>query len=205
VEISLRKQASRYSWGTVWGYANFTTQQSISGSSGAPSVIKQSGNIYPSSGDVVLHTPSRFKGGIFYETPDDISFLGGLLNRLSLSLDYQLSLPNEEDLGDVFFYNGIPYPRPPEQNLNTRIRKDFAFGPTQNIRIGLYAEVRNVLNFQSINLDVFRTASDADQARMVNSDFEDLPTVDANGVPYLDLARYRNIPRSVVFGIIMEL
>ncbi len=48
------------------------------------------------------------------------------------------------------FYNGIPYPRPPEQNLNARIRKDFALAAAREaIRIGLYAEVRNVLNFQS--------------------------------------------------------
>ncbi len=206
VEISLRKQASHYAWGSLWGYANYTTQQSISGSSGAPSVIKQSGNLYPSSGDVVLHTPSRFKGGVYYETPEDMQFLGGILSRLSLSLDYQLTLPNVEDLGDIFVYNGISYPRPPEQNLNARIRKDFAIGGgARSFRFGLYAEVRNVLNFQSLNLDLFKTATDADQARMVNSDFDYIPSVDANGTPYLDLARFRNLPRSVVFGVTMEL
>jgi outer membrane receptor protein involved in Fe transport len=206
VEISLRKQASHYSWGSLWGYANYTTQQSITGSSGSPNVIKQSGDLYPISGDVIYPTPPRFKGGIYYETPQDWQFLGGAFSRLSLSLDYWLTMPNKEDLSDVFVLNGVAYPRPPDQNLNARIRKDFAFGPAgKGLRLGIYAEVRNVTNFQSLNLDLFRTASDADQARMVNSNFKDIPTVDANGTPYLDLARFRNLPRSVIFGITMEL
>ncbi|RPH37364.1 TonB-dependent receptor [bacterium] len=205
VEISLRKQASRFSWGTLWGYANYTTQSGITGSSGAPSVIRQSGNLYPSSGDVVYTTPGRLKAGVFYETPDEMELLGGALNNLSLSLDYQLSLPNEEDLGDVFTFNGVNYVRPADQNLNARLRKDFAFGENNRIRFGLYAEVRNVLDFQSLNLDLYKTASPEAQARMINSGFEDIPTQDANGVPYLDLARFRNLPRSVVFGITMEL
>jgi outer membrane receptor protein involved in Fe transport len=202
VEISLRKQASHYSWGSVWGYANYTTQQSITGSSGAPNVIKQSGNLYPISGDVVYPTPPRIKAGFYYETPQDLA----IFNRLSLSLDYWLTVPNEKDLGDVFVYNGHAYPRPPDQNLTMRIRKDFAFGAGgQGLRLGIYAEVRNVTNFQSLNLGLYKTASDEDQANLVNSDFKDVPTEDANGTPYLDLARFRNLPRSVILGITMEL
>ena len=205
VEISLRKQASRFTWGTLWGYANYTTQSGITGSSGAPSVIKQGGNLYPSSGDVVYNTPGRFKGGVYYETPNDLEFLAGVFKNVSVSFDYQLSLPNSEDLGDIFTYNGVDYVRPPDQNLNARFRKDFTLGPNNRYRLGIYAEMRNLLNFQSLNLDLFKTASPEDQARMVQSDFKVIPTQDANGVPYLDLARFRNLPRSIIFGLTMEL
>ncbi len=205
VEISLRKQASRLSWGTVWGYANFTTQIGITGSSGAPSVITTTGFLYKPSGDVINHSPSRLKAGFYYETPEWSGLLGDVLNNVSLTMDYQAVFPNPQDLGDIFPYKGQEYLRPVDHNLNARLRKDLTFGPGKGIRVGVYAEIRNVLNFKSLNLDIFKTASDADQAKFAESGFTYIPSQDANGVPFLDLAKYRNIPRSVVFGLNVEL
>ena len=54
--------------------------------------------------------------------------IAGVLKNVSVSMDFQLTLPNPQDLGDVFTYNGVDYVRPPEQNLNARIRKDLVIG-----------------------------------------------------------------------------
>ncbi len=205
VEISVRKQSSRFAWGTVWGYANYTTQIGITGSSGAPSVITQNGYLYKPSGDVINHSPSRLKAGFYYETPGETGILGGVLDNLSLTMDYQAIFPNPQDLSDIFLYLGKEYLRPIDHNLNARIRKDIVFGAAKGIRLGFYAEIRNLLNFQSLNLDLFRTASPEDQAKLVESGFQNVPAQDANGVPYLDLAKYRNLPRSVVLGVNLEL
>jgi len=203
VEISLRKQASRFTWGSIWGYANFTTQIGISGSSGAPSSISPTRTLYPASGDVVLHSPARLKAGLYYETPSETGFLGGILDRISLTMDYQLILPNKDDLSNIITYNGATYHAPAFQNLNAKIRKDFSVG--DQFRFGVYAEFRNLTNFKMLNLSLFQTATEADVAKMIDSDFKFTPSVDQNGVPYLDMAKYQNLPRSVIFGLTMEL
>jgi hypothetical protein len=50
-----------------------------------------------------------------------------------------------------------------------------------------------------------RACLDEDQRRFVESNFKDLPTHDANGRPILDIAKYRNLPRQVTFGVTLEL
>jgi hypothetical protein len=204
LEISVRKQASKYSWGSFWGYANFSTQIGITGSSGAPSSISQTRILYPASGDIILHSPARLKAGLFYETPSETGFLGGILDRISLTMDYQLVLPNKDDLSNVINYNGVSYQAPAFQNLNAKVRKDFSFFDDK-LRVGVYAEIRNVTNFKALNLSLFQTASEDDVARMVESGFSYTPSMDQNGVPYLDLAKYQNLPRSVIFGLNIEM
>ncbi|MEW6511947.1 MAG: TonB-dependent receptor [Bacteroidota bacterium] len=205
LEISLRKQPSRYSWGMLWGYANFTTQLGVRGSSGAPSRIEPDRILYPTTtGDYIQYSPSRLKAGLYYESPAATEFLASVLDRVSVTMEYQGSFYTKENLGDAVIYNGVAYPRPADHNVNLKVRKDFEFG-AGGLRLGVYAEVRNLLNFKSLNLDFLGTATDADVEKLVSSGFKDVPTVDQNGVPYLELAQYRNLPRSVVFGVTMEM
>ncbi len=204
-EISLRRQPSRLFGGMLWGYANFTTQIGITGTSGAPSSISETKILYPTTlGDVIYHTPSRLKAGFYYETPEGSGLLGDVLGHVSFGMDYQVTFPNPDDLSNVVYYNGVAYQAPADQNLNARIRKDFSFAGN-SVRFGVYAEVHNLTNFKSLNLALFQTASDADVAKMISSGFSFIPSADQNGVPYLDLAKYQNLPRSVIFGLTLEL
>ena len=204
LEVSIRKQASKFSWGSLWGYASFTTQIGIYGSSGSPSSISQTRILYPSSGDYIQHSPQRVKAGFYYETPSETGFLAGVFDRLSLTMDYQLVLPNPDDLSNILTYNGVVFHAPAYQNLNAKIRKDFALFDGR-FRFGVYAEIRNVTNFKALNLSLFQSASSQEILKMINSGFSYTPSYDVNGTPYLDLAKYTNIPRSVIFGLNLEL
>ena len=204
VEISLRKQATRASWGTVWGYANFTSQIGINGYSGDPVVLSPSGNRYAPSGDFIAHMNPILKAGLYYETPGETGFLAGLFDRVSVSFDYQASFPNDQNFGDIFVFQGQTYVRPADQNMNMRLRKDLELGG-RGLKISLYAEVHNLFNNQWLNLSAFETASTADQEKFVSSGFDFVPSVDSFGTPILDLAKYRNLPRSIIFGATVEL
>jgi outer membrane receptor protein involved in Fe transport len=207
-EISLRKQASRESWGTTWGYANFTTQVGIYGQSGDPYAITPSGGTPPSKvGDQIDHNDPRLKLGVYYETPSSLNFLGGALERLSISVDYQMVFANDLKPDDFFQFEGQKYIRPPDQNTNLKIRKDILFG-NDLLRLGIYVEVRNVFNNKWLDFStqsIFYTASPEDQRTFVESGFTSLPSVDNTGTPILELSMYRNLPRSVFFGVTMEL
>jgi hypothetical protein len=205
LEVTLRKQASRRPWGTTWGYANFTTQMGINGRSGEPVAISPTRVLYAPSGDYIVHNNPRLKAGVYYETPSDWEFLGGLLNRLSLTLDYQVVFPNDQLIGDYFEYGGQKYMRPADQNTNLKIRKDFEFGSSNPIRLGFYVEVRNVFNNKWLNFSAFEACSLEDQGRFATSGFEYIPTYTANGTPILDLAKYRNLPRSYMIGLTLEM
>jgi hypothetical protein len=208
VELSLRKRISHASWGTTWGYANFTTQITISGASGDPVTITPTGAIPNSSaGDVLYHQDPRLKAGLYYETPGDWDVLAGALEHVSLSIDYEAVFANDMKQDDYFFFGGNKYLRPPDQNTNLRVRKDFAFAESR-FRFGVYMEVRNLFNNKWLNLDrggPFYRASPEDQQRFAESDLKDLPTEDATGTPILELSMYRNLPRMVIFGVTMEL
>jgi hypothetical protein len=64
-----------------------------------------------------------------------------------------------------------------------------------------YVEVQNLFNDRWISFGAVSDASPEDQRAFVDSGFEDLPEVTDNGTPIFDLAFYRNLPRSVVFGL----
>jgi hypothetical protein len=71
-------------------------------------------------------------------------------------------------------------------------------------RLSPYLEVSNLFNERWISFDAVEPASQADQRAFVESGFEDLPATDAQGVPILDVGFYRNLPRSVVFGVTFD-
>jgi len=203
-ELSLRKLASRESWGSTWGYINFTTQVTINGTSGDPQNISPSGSSPATEvGDYIYHQDPRLKAGVYYETPSDWQFMGGMLNRLSFSVEYVAVFPNEMRFGDYIEYNGQKYLRPVDQNTNLRIRKDFVLA-SDRLRLGVYAEIRNLFNNQWINLDAFSSLSSEETQRMVESGYKYLPPENGAGEPILELAMYRNLPRSVTFGVTVE-
>ncbi|HTY58855.1 MAG TPA: TonB-dependent receptor [Bacteroidota bacterium] len=205
-EVSLRKQPVSHSWGTTWGYLNFTTQVGINGRSGYPQAITPTGPLYPASGDYIVHNNPRLKAGLYYETPASWDFLAGALSGLSVSVDYQAVLPNDQLLSDyIALDNGQKAVRPLNQNTNLKVRKDFAFGHG-GIKLGVYAEIRNLFDNKWINIDVFNnSASSADKQHIADSGFSWLPSFDAHGTPILDLAKYVNLPRAVIFGATIEL
>jgi outer membrane receptor protein involved in Fe transport len=203
VEVWLRKQASSQSWGTTWGYLNFTTQIGITGRNGDPVAISPTRVLYGSSGDFIVHSNPRLKAGFFYQTPESWDLLGGVLGGIGISVDYQAVFPNDQLFGDFFEVGGKKYVRHADQNTNLRIRKDVSFG--DHVRLGVYMEVRNLFNDQWLNLSAFEVVSPADQQKFVASDFEYIPSFTSNGVPILDLAKYRNLPRSIILGATLEL
>ena len=60
-------------------------------------------------------------------------------------------------------------------------------------------------NNQWLNFSVFESCSLEDQGRFATSGFEYIPTYTASGAPILDLAKYRNLPRSYMFGLTIDL
>ncbi len=203
-EVSLRKLASRESWGSTWGYVNFTTQITINGTSGDPQSISPTGSAPPTEvGDYIDHQDPRLKAGVYYETPSDMEFMGGLLSRLSVSIDYQVIFANDMRFGDYVQYSGVKYLRPADQNTNLRIRKDFSLA-ADKVHLGIYAEVRNLFNNKWINLDAFASCSQEEIQKMTASNYDYLPSETGAGDPILELAMYRNLPRSVTFGVTMD-
>jgi outer membrane receptor protein involved in Fe transport len=203
-EVSLRKQMTRESWGTTSGYLNFTTQVGVTGSNGDPSIITQKGYRYDASGDVINHNDPRFKGWVYYETPGDWDFFFGLFNRLSFSFVYEVVFVNKMLLSDYYQFQGTNYYRPPDQNTDLRIRKDFG-SERSSFRVGLYVEIHNLFNNQWLNLPTFQQCSTAEQQKFVESGFDYVPSYTATGNPILEQAKYRNLPRSIVVGAQIEL
>ncbi len=204
VEVYLRKQPTREPWGLLWGYANFTTQSGIAGRAGDPVLITPTGVRYAGSGDAIIYNNPRLKAGVYYQTPPDLSGFAGIFSLLSLSVDYLAVLPNDQILSDFFSFNGVNYLRGWDQNTNLRIQKDFTVAGDA-LKIGIYAQIYNLFNNQWLNFSAFESCSQEEQQRFVESDFEYLPSYDRKGAPILDLAKYRNLPRSYYFGLIIEL
>ncbi len=204
VEISLRKVPSVFSWGSIWGYANFSTRIGITGKSGAPVAILPSGPRYGTTGDVIGHNNPRLKAGLYYATPEGSSLLGRLLGNLSMSLDYRASFPNSELRQDIFLFESEKYVRPVDQVVDMRAQKEFSLMKGK-VRISPYLEVQNLFNDKWIFFGVFEGASREDQRKFVDSGFKDLPSRLADGSSILELAKYRNLPRTVLFGLTVEL
>jgi len=203
VEVSLRKVPSTYGWGTVSGYANFTTSLGIFGRSGSARAFSYRPEFVPpdpGSGDVIIHSNPQFKLGFYYQTPLDWQGpLGAVLGGWSLALDYRANLPNEQIRSDFFLFEGVRHMRPWDHTTDLRLRREIAL-PRGMGTVSPYLEVSNVLNTRWIFLQAVEQASVADQRAFVESGFDDLPEVDSNGDPILDVGLYRNLPRAVVFG-----
>ncbi len=94
--------------------------------------------------------------------------------------------------------------RPVDMRTRLKARREIRLNDGR-IRLSPYLEITNLFNSRWVLLSTFERASLADQAVMVESGFETLPDYDANGVPILDLAKYRNLPRAIQFGVTVEL
>ncbi len=199
-EMSLRKLPSH----GIWGYVNFTTQTGIWGRSGDPIVITPTGQRFAPSGDFIQHNNPRLKAGIFVQSPRAWNFLGGILSDITLSLDYQAVYPNAELRQDFFLFDENKYLRHADKNANLRVRKDLSLF-NNAINIAGFIEIRNLFNDKWINLWIFEQASRDDQREFAESGFTYLPSVTANGIPILDMAKYRNLPRSIMFGFSLEM
>ena len=199
VEVSLRKVPRTYSWGAFWGYLNYSKRFSILGRSGDPVVISPDGARFAPSGDFIVHHNPYLKAGLYYSTPATWSgVLGTLFRNVSMSLDYRATFPNDQIPSDFFFFDGEQHMRSVDQNSDLRIQKIVAAG---GVEISPYVEVHNLFNDRWIYFGALERASEADQRQFVESDFEVLPTHTASGTPILDMAKFRNLPRSVTFGM----
>ena len=200
LEVSLRKMPSH----NIWGYVNFNTQVGIYGRSGDPVVITPTAVRYAASGDVIYYNNPRLKAGLFMRTPQSWNFLRGMFKDIIVSLEYEAIFPHEQIFQDNFAFEGEIYMRKVDKNANLRIMKEMSF---LNNTIGLtgFIEVTNVFNDQWLNFNAFRQAPVEEQRKFVESNFDYIPSVDANGAPILDIVKYRNLPRSIVFGIMVEL
>jgi outer membrane receptor protein involved in Fe transport len=205
VEISARKVPSTYPWGTFSAYGSFTSRIEIEGRSGDPVAITPTRVLYGSSGDNIMHQNPRAKAGFFYQAPPDLGGIAGIaLNNTSVSIDFEWVFPNENLRSDYFFYDGHKYMRPVDTRTRLKARREIRLSDGK-VRLSPYLEVTNLFNSKWVLLSTFERASLADQAVMVESGFETLPDHDANGVPILDLAKYRNLPRAIQFGVTVEL
>ena len=198
LEISLRKLPSYY----TSGYVNFSTQLGVDGRSGDPVIVYPDRNVYGPSGDFIAHYNPRLKAALFFQTPREAGLLGGVLDDVLVSLEYVAIFANDKLLQDVFTYSATKA-RPADQNMNVRLSKGFSLGKAAHITA--YFEVFNALNSKWINFAAVEKATQEDQKAFVHSDFKQIPNTDVNGMPILDTAMYRNLPRYFLFGLMIEL
>lgn len=199
LEVAIRKPLSGF-WG---GYLNYTWSTGISGRSGDPDVIAAPGSgvqtrVVNDVGDYIQYDPSRLKFGLTFATPSDLSFLGGLFSNVQIALDYQIYYPHKKIISDNYSEGGKSFIRSADKNADLRIRKDFSlfgFNPA------IFFEVHNVFNDRWINFETLSQASLEDRVQFVNSNFSIFPEVLPTGAPFPDQLQYRNLPRSIVFGI----
>ncbi|HET6567237.1 MAG TPA: TonB-dependent receptor [Rhodothermales bacterium] len=204
IEVSLSKVPSTYKWGSIWGYANFSSRVGIFGRSGAPSVIREHGNPqFPPTGDFIAHTNPILKIGGSYKSPDWNGIIGSVLANIRVSADYRASFPNKDLFQDILVVNGEKHLRPVDTNLDLRLKKDIDL-LNQGIHISPYLEVSNLLNTKWLNLSAVQRASPEDQQQVVDSGFQEVPQRDTNGAPIMQTALYRNLPRSILFGVTLN-
>jgi outer membrane receptor protein involved in Fe transport len=196
-EMGLRKLPRNYAWGSLWGQVNYSARTSKWGRSGAPTVISPTRIRYAPSGEFMTPHRHRIRAGLYYTTPD-WNWLGGALGNIVFSFDYTEVRANIDLPADRFeLLDGRVRTRPTDRMLNARVRKAF---DVRGNRLAPYIEMSNLPNYRWVNLGAFDNVAPEDRERIFESNFTDLPDFDVNGVPILDIARYRNLARSVVFG-----
>lgn len=203
IEVSIRKPLTDF-WG---GYLNYSWSTGIAGRSGDPDVIAPPESDIQVSrvldiGDYILYDPARLKFGFTLATPNDLSWLGGILSNLQLALDYQIYYPHERIASHVFSEAGTQYIRTADKNADLRIRKEFNLG---FVKPAIFLEVRNLFNDTWTNVDAVKSASPEDRTKFINSRFASFPETKTNGAPFPDVIKYRNLPRTVIFGIAVQL
>jgi hypothetical protein len=202
LEISVRKRPSHY----ISGYVNFSTQLGVVGRSGDPIVIYPERNVYGPSGDFIVHNNPRLKAGVFFHVPQDAGLVGGIFDDLLISLEHTAVFPNKNLRQDVFRYSDSTYSankvRPADQNTNLKLSKGFRL--LGSIRVNAFVEVHNLFNTKWINFSAIERASLEDQRLFAQSDFKVLPARDVNGIPIVEWAKFRNLPRSYLLGISID-
>ncbi|MCF8414478.1 MAG: TonB-dependent receptor [Melioribacteraceae bacterium] len=203
IEISIRKPLTGL-WG---GYLNYSWSTGIAGRSGDPDVIAPPESDIQVTrvqdvGDFILYDPARLKFGLTFFIPRDVSFMGGIFSNTQIALDYQVYFPHERIASHVFSDAGMQYIRTADKNADLRIRKEFDFG---FIRPAFFIEVRNLFNDTWANLDAVKSSSPEDRVRFINSGFSTFPDTKTNGAPFPDVIQYRNLPRTITFGLVIQL
>lgn len=171
-------------------------------------IIYPDRNVFAPSGDFILHENPRLKAGLFFHLPQNSGFAGGLFDDVLISFEYQANFPNDKIRSDVFRYSdstsALSQTRPVWQNTNMKIAKGFSL-LEGTIRASVFMEVSNLFNGKWVNFAAVEGATPADQKAFIDSDFEILPEKDANGVPLVETAKFLNLPRSILFGLTLEL
>jgi outer membrane receptor protein involved in Fe transport len=203
VEVSIRKPLRGF-WG---GYLNYSWSTGIAGRSGDPDVLAPPESDIQVTrvqdiGDFILYDPSRLKFGLTLLTPKDFSFLWGVLGNLQIALDYQIYFPHERLASHVFSESGSQYIRSADKIADLRVRKEFDLG---FIRPAFFIEVRNLFNYTWTNLDAVKSSSPEDRVKFINSGFSDYPETKTNNAPFPDIIKYRNLPRTITFGLAIQL
>jgi hypothetical protein len=114
-----------YSWGSIWGYANYSTRMSIWGRSGDPSTITptESSSIHPD--DFIGHNNPISEGRAFYQTPSTWRGIAGAIARDMVGrFDYRANLANDQLRQDYFVFGGEKHVRPADQIVDFRARKE---------------------------------------------------------------------------------
>ena len=200
LEISLRKRPL----GFFWGHINYTSRLEIIGRSGDPVWVSPTQAKYKASGDDIRHHNPLLNAWIAVQSPKETGILWGLLDDILLSVEHQTIFPNSSTTWNYFSYAGSTYIHPVEHNTNMRATKIISLFD-RLLELTAYIEVRNVFNVKHVNFDLFSTASLADQKEFVESGFKIVPGRDAFGKPFLEMQKYTNLPRSMIFGVSFEL
>ena len=203
IEVSLRKPLSDW-WG---GYLNYSWSTGIAGRSGDPDVIAPPGSSIQVGqiqdiGDFILYDPARLKFGFTIAFPSDFNYLAGIFSNMQIALDYQVYYPHERIASHVFSEAGTQFVKTADKNADFRIRKEFNFG---FIKPAFFIEIRNVFNDTWTNVDAVKSASPEDRVAFINSRFSTYPETKTNGAPFPDVIKYRNLPRSITFGLAVQL
>jgi len=197
-EALIRKIPTSTRFGVFSGFLSYTTQFGISGKSGAAIVLREEGkDTFAPSGDYIQHNNPRLKASMNYHSPQNLRSIWTIFSSINVGVHHYANFPNDQLLSDIYSFEGNRYLRPPDQKTDLRVSKSIGIG---NVMFSPYLEVQNLFNSKWVNLDRLRSLSEEDERALVESDFQDIPEVDISEMPILEISKYRNLPRSIVFG-----
>jgi len=200
IEIALRRPLMGL-WG---GYLNFTWSTGITGRSGDADVIASPSSGIESrvtdyTGDAINYDPSRLKFGFVFAVPSDFTLLYSLFANTQISLDYQVYFPHKQIASDNIVQGGKAFIRSAYKNADLRIRKEISIA---GINLAAFVEVHNLFNDTHTNMEIINTstASTEEVVAFINSRYAVFPEYTPTGGTFPDVLRYRNLPRSIIFG-----